>query len=799
MSNDPITRVHYFPQQFLRTEDFNTEQAYHLDMRRRHNIAHHIWGVVYGLQLVVEEEGLFLQAGMAVDGFGRELILPERFRLPLGEFDAKDSDKLDVWLLYNLRGSEQTPKNFKRCNTQQQEAFNRWQELPAVRLEVPDPGFPDPRRPKPVVEAGDESLAHRRPPDDPTKRWPVFLGRILRDRSDPLQPTYSVDLVGRPVAGLVGDAVVSPSRRAVVLVGDTQHKTESDQGNTILQKTGRFSVALKHQNELQEHLRILGSGELDVFGNTRLHGELKLAGGLNFYTQQPPVDGEFPLENTSPSSTQTPLQRFAGPASGDLLCEQSGVNNETISLPQPWRIYRYRSRRATETGEFERIDQLRIEMGVQGQVLSQVVVGSWSADEEAFKPLLTVDNGGVNGTVTVHGDLVVKGDLTRDAAVSRSRLKPEAQNFLLGTFASGVGGANLQLPEFYKSQFGGGDLDLDSDEGQQQALDFLLQDTDRINRFAAKLLASEFGARGVMNQLSADADVLNEFAQLLTEPTYVGNAPAFANALFDTAAGQEAMFNAMPPESDELNLFATLAQNEFSTWLAAFLETLGNSTLADSLLSTSAGRTALGENLVANNDHINETLAPVIADNSAREILAQLLTANTDGPETILQALPADSPELTAFASLLENVNYADRLPEFVTHILATGEGRTTMGANLTANLDRISDALTPMLDEENARAKLIEEVFSHTSGGGAVGDYLLSNEGEWAEVVDPVLTDDNADSRNELAGQIVTSQNGRVAVADSLEQDAEEFGKLINGDDPDDPNYPNIKDAICV
>ena len=62
MASDTIARVNYFDRQFLRTQDFVDEQAYHIAMRRRHNIAQHRWGIVAGLQLVLDEQNLFAGA-----------------------------------------------------------------------------------------------------------------------------------------------------------------------------------------------------------------------------------------------------------------------------------------------------------------------------------------------------------------------------------------------------------------------------------------------------------------------------------------------------------------------------------------------------------------------------------------------------------------------------------------------------------------------------------------------------------------------------------------------------------------
>ena len=91
-------RVHYFPQQYLRRQDFSDEQAYQVALRRRHNIAHHSWGIVIGLDLAVEEGQLLVRPGLAIDGYGRELFLPAKFPISTGEFTRLGSNRLDVWL-----------------------------------------------------------------------------------------------------------------------------------------------------------------------------------------------------------------------------------------------------------------------------------------------------------------------------------------------------------------------------------------------------------------------------------------------------------------------------------------------------------------------------------------------------------------------------------------------------------------------------------------------------------------------------------------------------------------------------
>ena len=114
--SDSRSRVHYFDDQFLRTQDFSDEQEYHVAAHRRHNIAHHVWGIVVGLELVVEEGAAFLEPGVGVDGFGRELVVANRRKLPAGAFDDKGSDELEVWLEYDRQSGEVAPEGYAGCD-----------------------------------------------------------------------------------------------------------------------------------------------------------------------------------------------------------------------------------------------------------------------------------------------------------------------------------------------------------------------------------------------------------------------------------------------------------------------------------------------------------------------------------------------------------------------------------------------------------------------------------------------------------------------------------------------------------
>ncbi len=409
MSNNGIARVHYFERQFLRTQDFADEQAYHIAMRRRHNIAHHTWGIVHGLELVAEEGNLFVQPGMAVDGYGRELILAERQPLSIAAFVEKGSDVLDVWLVYNRVGSDVAPRGYVGCGADGDAGFYRWQEQPLVRLAKPEDPT-NPRQPE-SVPAGDLDFdPSRTPPDDPQEDWPVFLGRVLRAPANPDQP-YSVDLADRPYVGLVGEAVVAPSGRARVQIGAEQ---EADPWRfaVFVPDPEAHPEAYPAAGQPQPSLGINAAGETTVNGHTTLHGDLTLAGGA--------------------------IEFQVGPAR----------SRSDPEAPRPWRIYRYF--RAASTPQESDVYELRVEMAGGTAGRNQVVIGTWSADAETFVPCLTIAD---DCTVTVHGNLVVEGSLIEQQKRADPVLSTEARAFLVSGLLSGIAGANVLLERFYRSPF----------------------------------------------------------------------------------------------------------------------------------------------------------------------------------------------------------------------------------------------------------------------------------------------------------------------------------------------------------
>jgi len=81
-----LERPNFFPGKLLTAEDLQAEQDYHRDRQRRHNLLLHGTGVVCGLRVGVEEGGIAVSPGMALDSSGNEIIVdaPELVPFPPG-------------------------------------------------------------------------------------------------------------------------------------------------------------------------------------------------------------------------------------------------------------------------------------------------------------------------------------------------------------------------------------------------------------------------------------------------------------------------------------------------------------------------------------------------------------------------------------------------------------------------------------------------------------------------------------------------------------------------------------------
>jgi hypothetical protein len=318
MSGYP-TRIDYRPGQNLSSALFRAEQDYHLSARERHNVTAHEWGTVFGLALSAEA----VELGAAVDGYGRELVLPVRT-----PFDARAAftllgvDAVDVHLVFGRAPSGDLVV-----------------ERPRIVLDRAAGPDTDRRQAPPGVD--DAVAGIRGAPHDQTHPWPVYLGTLSRDPADP-DAKLTVRTDGRPYIGVRAARVNAPDGSAELELGAEVSLRTRSAGAAVLRWTP--------ENTRPAELTI--AGDLDVTGGVTVTG------------------GPVRLESSA-----------AGTVAG-------------------WKIQHVRAK-----GEPE---QLRVVLGnASGSTHSELVIGS--TVEGTFTPCLTVAG---DGTVTVHGNLVVNGSFT---------------------------------------------------------------------------------------------------------------------------------------------------------------------------------------------------------------------------------------------------------------------------------------------------------------------------------------------------------------------------------------------------
>lgn len=66
-------RVNYFQGMMLVDQDFKDDQYYHRQMRHKHNLELHTWGVVRGLDVSIDKTVVSVTEGMAIDATGKEI------------------------------------------------------------------------------------------------------------------------------------------------------------------------------------------------------------------------------------------------------------------------------------------------------------------------------------------------------------------------------------------------------------------------------------------------------------------------------------------------------------------------------------------------------------------------------------------------------------------------------------------------------------------------------------------------------------------------------------------------------
>jgi hypothetical protein len=170
-----IDRVRYYDGEFLRAFDFNDEQTYHMEMRRRLNRYLHLYGIVHGLNLQGTQDAGVTQVsflpGMAIDALGREIYVFAPYTLGDNDITTNritQAATYDVWLRYQKTPSTPPSSGYSNCNQANQ--YTRWVEsFSVLLLQSPSTPFAHPG-----FASGDE--------DNPSEdQVGVLLGTVYID------------------------------------------------------------------------------------------------------------------------------------------------------------------------------------------------------------------------------------------------------------------------------------------------------------------------------------------------------------------------------------------------------------------------------------------------------------------------------------------------------------------------------------------------------------------------------------------------------------------------------------------
>ena len=146
-------RVSYFDRQFLRAEDFQAEQAYHVGRRRGMSAGMLRPGVAVGLDVVrIDAGSVRVTAGLAVDRLGREIVLD----VDSGAIAVDPAATVEIWIAYAEAPSD--PVSYLGADEQR---FTRIAEAPAI-VPVPPGNVPaDGIRLAVVPPGGDPEVSAR--------------------------------------------------------------------------------------------------------------------------------------------------------------------------------------------------------------------------------------------------------------------------------------------------------------------------------------------------------------------------------------------------------------------------------------------------------------------------------------------------------------------------------------------------------------------------------------------------------------------------------------------------------------
>lgn len=241
---DQIARPVFYEGQILGAVDLHDTVEYSRGREARHERYLHTWGIASGLELsekskqievngnTVDYKEIWLSPGIAIDGYGREVIVPELRRLSENDFDQlnvaiQDKNALYPVLLMGQDRSASTPSfSMGDCAVA---APTREIEDFVITFRGPGEDLDLANQIPPEISAG--------PGNGTTRAWLILLGYVMWDDSITKFTGFKLTSagVGRRYAGVLADEVTA---RGGSLTLRTRVKSESGKPALVLDETG---------------------------------------------------------------------------------------------------------------------------------------------------------------------------------------------------------------------------------------------------------------------------------------------------------------------------------------------------------------------------------------------------------------------------------------------------------------------------------------------------------------------------------------------------------------------------------
>jgi hypothetical protein len=309
MSNS-IERPVFFEGQILSANDLNTAVQYGRNQQARHERYLHLWGIAAGLELSGKDKKdaqgkayveVTASAGLAIDGWGREIVVPEDVPLSESLFDdlnvaipdQKGEALYPVFLVAKVEQGTQTAANTGGCDNSQ----------PSREVEGYEITFGRPGEELDIDKQTGAGIADQLDDLVDEKPWRVLLGYVKWGAS----LSDASKKVSRFIGFEVNPANGIPPRYAGV------------QADTVAARSGRLLVRTRNANLSDKPALVIDETE----GGLLQFGQLTAQGDV---TALMSVDSKGNLTVTG---------KISGAVTPGSVQVQSGVAMDGLLLPLP--------------------------------------------------------------------------------------------------------------------------------------------------------------------------------------------------------------------------------------------------------------------------------------------------------------------------------------------------------------------------------------------------------------------------------------------------------------------------------